>query len=469
MGSVYEGENTAIARRVAIKVLHGDLKVHPQSLERFEREAQAAGRIGNDHILEVLDLGDLPSGDRFMVMEYLDGESLEDRLDRVTLMSGRETVPLVRQLLVGLGAAHDKGIIHRDLKPENVFVLKEKAGQTDFVKLIDFGISKFTAISDMRMTATGAVMGTPFYMSPEQAKGSKQIDVRSDLYAVGVILYRCVTGEVPFPGENFNEVLFNVVLGQARNPRDLAPGLEPGFETLIARAMAREPEERFQTASDFIAALDAWLLDGQVVSVPAPQRTSLAAGGPPPISGMALPSVPDGGTVAVDANGLPSPANSINGVTTGEWTQSDVRAMRSGGGKLWVLAAAFLGAGALLGGYFYLDQAPVTAQSAAPMLTEAADELSNAAEPRKETQEASREPPGPEPPRTEVTPAGTPAVAPSASADGEDGIESEPESAARPRKKRRRPPDAPRTTPKAPTPPAAQPPSPPRDELDFGY
>src|SRR5690606_34845563 len=109
--------------------LHGDLKVHPQAIERFEREAQAAGRIGNDHILEVLDLGELPNGERFMVMEYLDGESLEDRLERATMLSARETVPLVRQLLVGLSAAHEKGIIHRDLKPENVFILKEKAGQ----------------------------------------------------------------------------------------------------------------------------------------------------------------------------------------------------------------------------------------------------------------------------------------------------------------------------------------------------
>lgn len=325
MGAVYEGENTLIARRVAIKVLHGELRSQTDALERFEREAQAAGRIGNDHILEVLDLGELANGDRFMVMEFLDGESLEDRLDRLGTLTGQELYPLTRQLLLGLDAVHSKGIIHRDLKPDNIFILNQKAGQANFVKIIDFGISKFTSNSDMRMTATGAVMGTPYYMSPEQAKGSREVDNRSDLYAVGVIMYRAVTGTVPFPGDNFNEVLFKVVLSQAVNPRDLAPGLEPGFETIIARAMARDPQYRFANASEFIAALDAWARDGSTVSVPPPSEQAPGS----------LTDLPTSSTVRVGSDGG----------TDAPWTQSSVTLTKPRSNTPWLVAGLVLFAG----------------------------------------------------------------------------------------------------------------------------
>jgi eukaryotic-like serine/threonine-protein kinase len=259
MGEVYEGLNEGIARRVAIKLLHGGLASQQGVVERFEREAQAAGRIGNDHILEVLDMGTLADGDRFMVMEYLDGETLEERLQRLGATTPHEIYPIVRQLLVGLAAAHEAGIIHRDLKPDNVFVLREKAGHPDFVKIIDFGISKFTSVSaDMRMTATGAVMGTPYFMSPEQAKGSRDADIRSDLYAVGVILFRAVTGYVPFDAASFNELLFKIVLSETPRASALVPALDPEFDAIIHRAMARDPVARFQSSMLFVRALDDW-------------------------------------------------------------------------------------------------------------------------------------------------------------------------------------------------------------------
>lgn len=312
MGAVYEGVNENIARRVAIKVLHGGLAGQHGVIERFEREAQAAGRIGNDHILEVLDLGTLADGDRFMVMEYLDGETLEDRLRRLGTMTPQEICPIVRQLLVGLGAAHDVGIIHRDLKPDNVFVLREKAGQPDFVKIIDFGISKFTTLgSDLRMTATGAVMGTPYFMSPEQAKGSRDADVRSDLYAVGVILFRAVTGEVPFDAASFNELLFKIVLSETPRASSLVPGLDPQFDSLIHRAMAREPSGRFQSTAQFIRALDDWYADARAPSrrsgeTPNFRTPSQRAARPPAasvneLSGQDTQAVPSQGPSAIDA------------------------------------------------------------------------------------------------------------------------------------------------------------------------
>lgn len=261
MGAVYEGEHVLIRRRIALKVLHADSATNADVIRRFEREAQAAGEIGNDHILEVLDLGLLENGDRYMVMEFLDGETLATRIQRHGHLTPHQVAPIARQFLTALISAHAAGIIHRDLKPENIFILRSKAGRADFVKLIDFGISKFSRPfkeGEHRMTRANAVLGTPCYMSPEQARGASETDVRSDIYSCGVILYESVSGRLPFEGESFNDLMFKIALSEPQPLLDLVPSLDPEFCAIIGRAIARDPADRFPSAQEFADAVDEW-------------------------------------------------------------------------------------------------------------------------------------------------------------------------------------------------------------------
>lgn len=336
MGAVYEGTNTRIHRQVAIKVLHSNVATNDEAMTRFEREAQAAGRIGSDHIVEVLDLGDLPGGERYMVMEFLEGESLSDRIARGQ-MRPREIAPLMVDMLEGLKAAHGAGIIHRDLKPDNVFLMTTRAGRKDFVKIVDFGISKFSAMGgEFSMTRTGAVMGTPYYMAPEQAKGGNAVDLRADLYAVGVILYQAVVGSVPFDAETFNELLFKIVLESPPPLADRVPGIDPDFVELVDKAMAREPNDRFQTSEEFQNALRAWLGGAYV-----------AAG---QTIGAGTPHLGEPGSDA-GATAHPTPPEQARGElgTAAPWSHTEggagIPMKKSGRSPLWIgLAVLLVGA-----------------------------------------------------------------------------------------------------------------------------
>ena len=256
MGAVFLGENIRVKKMVAIKVLHANAGGVSDAIQRFEREAQAAGQIGSDHIVEVYDLGTTQTGDRFMVMEYLEGDSLRQRVHRGQPVDASVIIPILLQLLDGLAAAHAAGIVHRDLKPDNVFILREKAGRKDFVKILDFGISKFMHIgTDGAVTRTGVVMGSPNYMSPEQVKSSTEVDGRSDLYTVGVILFEAATGHVPFKANTFAELLFKIVYEPLPDPRSLNPSIDEAFCEIIVKACACDRAKRYQTAAEFRAAL----------------------------------------------------------------------------------------------------------------------------------------------------------------------------------------------------------------------
>jgi serine/threonine-protein kinase len=287
MGAVYEGENTRIARKVAIKVLRAEAARSPELAARFQREARAAARIGSGHVCDVLDLGDLPNGDAFLVMEFLDGEDLQARLKFCGKIPARDLAIMAFQALDGLGTMHDAGIIHRDLKPANLFLTRTPRG--DSVKIRDFGVSKFSADSaePSHMTATGMVMGTVHYMSPEQARGLKDIDGRSDLYALGVILYKALTSKLPFQGSNFNELLFKIALETPTPVEELEPSVPAAFAAIVRKAMHREPELRYQSAAEFQEAVRAWgVTQGLTFETTAPSK---------PLPSVPPPSVgPDG-------------------------------------------------------------------------------------------------------------------------------------------------------------------------------
>jgi eukaryotic-like serine/threonine-protein kinase len=253
MGAVYEGENLRIRRRVAIKMLHPDVSTQTDVVKRFEREAQAAALVGSEHICDVFDLGVLGDDTRYMVMEYLDGETLSGRIAHHGRLTPVQSIPLMLQVLDALGAAHAAGIIHRDLKPDNIFILPQRGGIRDFVKILDFGVSKFAQLSadEMNVTRVGAVVGTPYYMSPEQARGISAVDARTDIYAIGVLLYQATTGEVPYQAETFNELLFKIALDVPPPPQTYVPDLDAEFAGIILKAMSRDPAQRFQSCAEF--------------------------------------------------------------------------------------------------------------------------------------------------------------------------------------------------------------------------
>ncbi len=255
MGAVYLGQHMMIGRHVAVKFLHSDLISHEEVVKRFYQEARAAASISHKNIIDVMDVGVTPNGEPYLVMEYLEGEGLASLLERNTRVDLATAFGIMEPMLLALKAAHEKGIVHRDLKPENIF-LKHQKDEAPEIKLIDFGISKVTKSGDQtKLTQDGSMLGTPAYMSPEQARGSADVDRRTDIYAAGVILYEMLTGGRPYVGEQYNELLVNMLTTDPRPPKEVYADFPDVAGPIIDRAMAKDANERYQNTDEMLEAI----------------------------------------------------------------------------------------------------------------------------------------------------------------------------------------------------------------------
>jgi serine/threonine-protein kinase len=255
IGQVYEGKHLITGRRVAVKFLLDEVANNAQVVGRFYREARAAAAIGSEHICEVLDMRPPEQGRPFLVMEFLDGEDLRTILDRKIRLSLQDVIEIFSQVLDGLAAAHDAGIVHRDIKPENIFLVRQAAG-APLVKLLDFGVSKYdSGLEDGKLTMVGTILGSPSYMSPEQASGAVDLGPAADLYSVGVVLYEVLTGEVPFDAPTFTALVIKIATEPSPDPCEGRDWVPRELGDVVLKAMSREPEWRYPSARAMRAAL----------------------------------------------------------------------------------------------------------------------------------------------------------------------------------------------------------------------
>jgi serine/threonine-protein kinase len=335
MGAVYEVLHEITRHRRALKLLHPALKETPGSFERFLREASAAGRIGDAHIVDTFDAGETETGDPYVIMELLEGEPLTSVIAR---HPNGLPIPLALDLVIqacdGVGAAHRAGIIHRDLKPDNLFVVRRDG--RPFVKVIDFGISKFEGTDFEKLTQTGFMMGTPLYMPVEQL-GGQPVDERADVYALGVILYKSLSGKTPYSGTTLLDLAMKMTAGIFEPITTLRPDVPPALEALIRQVLSKAKEHRPVDAYAFAAELRA--IQSAIGADPNPSLPPASA-----IGALGSPALPYDSTkeaVAPPASAL-GPAS---GATPPPASPTSLEAPAPGGARVGLA----LGAAAALG------------------------------------------------------------------------------------------------------------------------
>ncbi|HZO15457.1 MAG TPA: serine/threonine-protein kinase [Polyangiaceae bacterium] len=300
MGTVWLARDSKLGRLVAIKVMAKELAQMSEALARFEREALAVAQLRSSHVVQVFDYG-LHEGLPYIVMELLEGENLGQRLKRMGRIPLDQVIEIVTQMCKGLKAAHGAGLIHRDLKPSNIFLARRD--DAELVKLLDFGVVKATdplaQMGGTETTSTGILLGTPQYMSPEQARATKEIDFRSDLWSTAVILFRILTGHNPFKGDSVGDVVLKICSDALPKIREHAPELPDSLDDFFEKAFARHPDDRFQSAVELSRAFRYFAADDTQEMVPSVR--------PPPI-----PSVPDPPSAPVSISNKPLEATPVS-------------------------------------------------------------------------------------------------------------------------------------------------------------
>jgi serine/threonine protein kinase len=311
MGTVWSATHLSLGQRLAIKLIAREFVRSPEALRRFDAEAKTAARLQSRHVVQVFDNGTLDDGTPYIAMELLDGENLSDRIERHGALALPDTVEIIAQCCKALGRAHAAGIVHRDIKPDNIFLAREPDEDVDVAKILDFGVAKMALGLDnvSQVTGTGALLGTPLYMSPEQIRGSRDVDHRADLYALGLVVYTMLTGQLAIAGESFGDILVNICTRPLPSLGAVAPWLPYAMEAWFQRTCAREPGDRCQSAQELIDTLRTAASGG-------PARAIAAVG-----SGASLmrPSAPvrvDSGSPDYRQSAAVAPTLAAQGATT---------------------------------------------------------------------------------------------------------------------------------------------------------
>ena len=249
MGRVYEGRHRDTKARVAIKVLHQHVARDRVAVERFVREYETAKTLGHPNIVKVIDFGETADRSYFLTMEYLEGAELSKVLSRQKVLPAARAIRLTCQLALGLHRAHASGVIHRDLKPDNIYLCHDEDG--DDVRILDFGSVKLQVSSGPKLTAVGTTLGSPYYMSPEQAMGKLDVDQRTDVFALGAIVYETMTGEVAFEGDNVADILMNILRHDPPPVSASNSSCPPALDSVVDRALSKEKERRYATTVGF--------------------------------------------------------------------------------------------------------------------------------------------------------------------------------------------------------------------------